>query len=77
MKDDNSATQLLRDLVLELLEQAREAKAIARGGSDFDKGRHLALYEVVSLIHQQALTFGVPLKEIGLEKLDLERDMFS
>jgi hypothetical protein len=44
----------------ELFEKAKMAKAdAARSGSDYDKGRHFALYDVISLFVQQADAFGV------------------
>jgi hypothetical protein len=69
---------LLVDVSRELVEKAKAAKGDAeRSGSDYDKGRHFALYEAVSLIAEQARAFGVDLADIGLEGVDAERDLLG
>lgn len=76
MAHSDAAENLLHDVAVELLEKAREAKREAgASGSDYDKGRHLALYEAVSLINQQATAFGLPLERIGLGGLDVDREL--
>ena len=75
---DRSFKFMLADLSKELLEKANLAKADAtRSGSDYDKGRQFALYEVISLLTQQAEVFGVELNEIGLSGVDPERDLLG
>ena len=55
-----SVRLMLTDVSRELLEKAKAAKAdAAQSGSDYDKGRHFALYEVMSLLVQQADAFGI------------------
>jgi len=67
---------MLSDFSKELLGWAKAAKADAeRSASDYDKGRHFALYEVVSLLTQQAEAFGMDRAEIGLADVDPERDL--
>jgi hypothetical protein len=69
---------LLVDVSRELVEKAKAAKVDAeRSGSDYDKGRHFALYEAVSLIAGQAQAFGVELAAIGLGGVDAERDLLG
>lgn len=69
---------MLTDVSRELLEKAKAAKAdAAQSGSDYDKGRHFALYEVMSLLVQQADAFGIDRTAIGLERVDPERDLLG
>jgi hypothetical protein len=41
----------------------------------FVEGRAQGYYEVISLMHHQAETFGIPLADLALEDLDPERDL--
>ena len=76
MRHSNAAENLLHDLAIELVQKARDAKCEALEGSDYEKGRHFALYEVVSLLSQQATVFGVcTLDRIGLGGLDVDREL--
>lgn len=69
---------MLVDITRELLEKSKKAKEDAiRSGSDYDKGRHLALYEVISLLTQQADAFGVKRTTIGLDDVDPESDLLG
>lgn len=62
---------MLCDVSRELLAMVHAAKNdAARSGSDYDKARHLALFDVVSLIVEQADTFGVDRARIGLGGVD-------
>ena len=76
--ETETAQLLLTDVSRELLEKAKAAKADAeRSGSDYDKGRHFALYEAVSLLAEQAQAFGVDPADIGLGGVDAERDLLG
>jgi len=69
---------MLVDVSRELVVKAKAARSDAeRSGSDYDKGRHFALYEAVSLIADQARAFGVDLTAIGLGGVDAERDLLG
>ena len=69
---------MLADVCRELLEKAKAAKAdAAHPASDYEKGRHFALYEVISLLVQQADAFGIDRAAIGLESVDPERDLLG
>lgn len=69
---------MLVDVSRELLEKARTAKVAARRSSaDYDTGRHFALYEVISLLVQQADAFGIDRGAIGLGGVDPERDLLK
>jgi len=43
--------------------------------TDFEKGRLLAYYEVLSLIQQQAIVFDLDLAEIGLKDFNVDKDI--
>lgn len=62
----------LVDLGKEVLALAQEAQP---DGSDdgFQKGRRTALYEVLSLMRQQAQAFGLDDEAVGLKTVNLEQ----
>jgi hypothetical protein len=69
---------MLADVGRELVEKAKAARTDAgHSGSDYDKGRHFALYEVISLLAQQADAFGIDRATIGLDDVDPERDLLD
>jgi hypothetical protein len=79
MSVDNLA-DYLRDLGFLLREKAADAKfqrEATAGGEDEDLklGRLMAYHEVLSLIRDQAVAFGIELKTVGLEDFDPERDL--
>lgn len=72
----------LRDTNALLLEKARTAKARKAAAIDTDdhayqNGRVFSYYEVISLLRDQALAFGIDPAEIDLGAVDLERDILS
>jgi hypothetical protein len=76
---DTSALYL-RDLGFLLRERALKAKRdsdCARGREEkaYAIGRLMAFHEVISLMQQQALSFGLEASDIHLENLDPERDL--
>lgn len=69
---------MLKDLVRELLERAASANSEGlRSGSDYERGRHFAFYEVISLLVQQTDAFGIDRAAIGLGQVDPERDLLG
>lgn len=63
----------LHDLGREVLILARKAKLDAATSADpFSKGRQTALYEVLSLMREQAATFGLDEAAIGLKGVNIE-----
>jgi hypothetical protein len=75
---NNSVHLMMVDVSRELLDKAKAAKAeAARTSLDYDKGRHFALYEVISLLIQQAEAFGVEPASIGLAGVDPEQDLLG
>ena len=67
---------MICDVSRELIERSTAFKdAALKSSSDYDKARQFALYEVVSLLVQQADAFGVDRAVIGLADIDPERDI--
>jgi hypothetical protein len=59
-----------------LVEQALEAKReMVASKSDYDSGKLMAYYAVISLLQQQAKAFEIPLKEIGLDGITPDIDL--
>lgn len=55
-----SVQLMLADASRELPEKAKAAKTdAAHSGSDYDKGRHFALYEAISMLVQQVDALGI------------------
>jgi regulator of protease activity HflC (stomatin/prohibitin superfamily) len=78
--DETTAKNYLRDLVKLLKEEALASKISAKeakGGSnsDFESGRLMAYYEVVSLIQQQANAFGIDLADLFIKDIDPDTDL--
>ncbi len=66
----------LQDSVPMLVEQALEAKReMMASRSDYDSGKLMAYYAVISLLQQQARAFEIPLKEIGLDEITPDVDL--
>lgn len=62
----------LADLGTIIKEKADEAKK--NDDNEYEIGYRMALYEVISLMCQQAEVFDIDLKDIGLDGIDPERD---
>jgi hypothetical protein len=64
--------RFVKDLAL-----AAKAQKQSATGDDFQfaAGRLMGLHEVVSLMQQQALAFGIPTEDTGLADIDPERDL--
>jgi hypothetical protein len=65
--------------IARLKEQAREAKHDSESGADSDRsfaaGRLIAHHEVISLMQQQAETFGLHLSALGLDDINPDTDL--
>lgn len=76
---DDTAWNYLRDLGHLLKAQALDAKAERDAASVEDReyaiGRLMAYLEVVSLMQQQAVAFGVNLEALALDDISPERDL--
>jgi hypothetical protein len=69
--------QDLGPLVLEMAFEARDEYKAARGTPDdgFLLGRLTAFSQVVTLMQQQALGFGIPLEDLRLDSVDADKDL--
>lgn len=69
----------LKDLGMLLKEKARAAKAMRTSAAPdeaaYSLGRLMAYHEVISLMQQQALAFGLKPRDLDLEDIDPERDL--
>jgi hypothetical protein len=78
MEGPNMAQQThanyLHDLGWLLKERALETR---EPKSEFDRGRRMAYYEVLSSMKSLAATFGVPASDVGLADLDPDRDLLG
>jgi hypothetical protein len=77
MRDVSIHADYLRDLGDELRRRAEGATAEARANRNdaFLQGHAHALYSVVSLMQQQAESFGLPMRDLRFDGLDAERDL--
>jgi hypothetical protein len=72
----------LHDLGAELRERALKAKQqakTARGTSDeqYEQGKAIAYYEVLSLMESEAKTFELPPEDLHFEGFDADRDLMG
>ena len=65
-----SADNLIRDWSTELIRLIEEAKADAAASDDFAKGRKFGLGEALSLLQQEAVSFGLDAAALGLPSED-------
>ena len=71
-----AADNYLRDVGRLLLELAKEAKQRAqKEHGSYEKGEQMAFYAVLSLMKQQAVAFGLTEDAIGLDAVNLEREV--
>jgi hypothetical protein len=78
--DKSQYENYLLDLGVLLKEKALEAKEAKdtlsdHEARDYELGRLMAYHEVISLMQQQAIGFGISLDQIGLEDFDPERKL--
>lgn len=70
----NTERNYLYDLGQELVLLAKRIESESQSSEDqFQRGRCFAIYEVLSLMKQQAETFGLTETQIGLEGIDIEK----
>lgn len=66
----------LGSLLKEIIEE-HKAKKLVDKMSDYDTGYEMALYELVSLMQNQAEVFEIDLSEINLSGIDPEKDLLT
>lgn len=70
----NGEKNFLYDLGQELVLLAKRIDSEAHSENDpFQRGRRFALYEVLSLMKQQAVAFGLSERQLGLEGVEIEK----
>ncbi len=72
----------LFDLGYHLRERAMEAKSARKtaegtDSEEFQSGRWMAYYEVMSLLVSQAESFEMPVEDLHLEGFDADRDLLN
>lgn len=69
----------VRDLGLLVRKAGEAAKAGVASATandrEYEQGRQMAYYEVLSRMKQQAVAFDLPLRDLSLEGFDADRDM--
>lgn len=68
----------LSPLILERAYHAKKNRAEAEKGSpgyDFEDGRLMAFFEIVSIMQDQAPLFDIDLRDIGLNEVDPYKDL--
>ena len=71
--NDERYKNYLHDLGLEILDLANQARnRLATERTDYCEGRLFSYYEILDLMKQEALTFEIPLGDIGLEGVKIE-----
>ncbi|WP_259779846.1 hypothetical protein [Aestuariispira ectoiniformans] len=72
----NAARDYLKDLGLLIKDLALEAKTQSvEKSTDFSIGYMAGFHRVVSLMQQQAETFGISMEDIGLENIDPDKEL--
>ena len=72
---ENELENLLCDVVAILREKAAEAKMLGAKGDQFQQGRNFGLYEVLSLLKDQAMTFAIDPKKIGFAAFEPDQSI--
>lgn len=65
---------LLKERALEARHQCDKEQP-GSGEQDFQSGRLLAFNEVISIMQQQAIGFGIPWEDIRLDDIEPDRDL--
>ena len=78
----NVSENYLRDLGFLLREQAFLAKErldLSKGtaSEQFESGRNMAYYEMLSLMLSQAKAFQIPISQLALQDIDPDRDLLG
>jgi hypothetical protein len=71
----NYAFDLGYEIKLRALEAVRERDAAGSEDRSSESGRVMAFYEVISLMQQNAESFGIPLSDLRLDDIVPDRDL--
>jgi len=69
-------TELLT-IAFESKRRCADSKALEEFGNDYLLGSNMAYMEVLSLLQNYARSFGIPLNELGLDRVDPENEILS
>jgi hypothetical protein len=62
----------LHDVGSEIVDLAKEAKKRSlERANDYERGRLFSHYEILDLMRQQAATFDIELRDVGLEGVEI------
>jgi len=62
----------LHDVGSEIVDLAKEAKKRSlERANDYERGRLFSYYEILDLMRQQAATFDIELRDVGLEGVEI------
>lgn len=76
METNERYKEFLKDLISLLIDRLEKTKVDENmEEGSLNVGKNLSLYETLDLIKSQAFAFGIPLSDIGLENIDLEREL--
>lgn len=76
--NNNVYKNYLIDLVKLLIEDAFEAKKSAnKEPNEFNNGKVIGYYEVLDTIQNQATAFYIDKNEIGLNKINPDKDLYN
>ena len=70
----NEIANMLSDYVIELRQLATNVKLKCKVGDDFEHGRHMGIFEAISLVHGMAIAFAIDPDRIGFASFDPNRD---
>jgi hypothetical protein len=73
MENNKKELLFIKDLVYIIKEMAENVK---KDKNDyFEMGRHIAFYEILSAIEQQAIVFGYNKEDIGMENFSADKNI--
>lgn len=73
---ENQFDNYVKDLILLIREQADLLKSDSKK-DEFESGRAMAYYEILSLIKSQAVAFELPLDSLGIHDLDVSNYLMT
>jgi hypothetical protein len=65
----------LQDYIKILLEKIDDT--VQEEENDFTKGQLIAYYDAITILKQQSIIFGIPLKELGIDEFDEDKILLN